>query len=399
MLGGVELKILFAHDHYFFMDEEKVYSESGFSYEMWRRYILKSNEVLVIGRGGILNNTQNLDEMNVSSGLHVNFLIIPNLSKPFIRFKEYSKTVEKVTEALNNTDCLIARLPSEIGSFAIKLAKKLGKPWAVEVVGHVWDSYWNYGDWKGKLYAPYATWKTKKLISQSSHAIYVTRNYLQDIYPCYGKTAECSNVEIPIIDQSILQSRFKKIETTKSPMKIGLIGSLYASYKGVDTALQALKILKGQIPVFEFHILGGGNPQPWRDMAEKLGLEKQIFFSGTLPGGEAVHNWLSDIDLYIQPSLTEGLPRALIEAMSTGCPAIASTAGGIPELLDPSCLHRPKDFNKLAELIKKGILDVNWRKNQARRNYETAKQYSKLALDLKRDRFWNEFFEYVRYGV
>ena len=106
-------------------------------------------------------------------------------------------------------------------------------------------------------------------------------------------------------------------------------------------------------------------------------------------------SWLDRMDLYLQPSRQEGLPRALIEAMSRGLPAIGSTIAGIHELLEKECLHLPNDEKMLADLILKALSDKQWLKNQAARNYHIAKSYSKSNLDLIRTEFWSKFAESV----
>ena len=80
-------------------------------------------------------------------------------------------------------------------------------------------------------------------------------------------------------------------------------------------------------------------------------------FNGVLPSGQPVLNWLDDIDIYVQPSFQEGLPRALVEAMSGGRPAFASTTGGIPELLPADCLHCPGDAARLGASIARAAED------------------------------------------
>ena len=61
--------------------------------------------------------------------------------------------------------------------------------------------------------------------------------------------------------------------------------------------------------------------------------------------------WLDDMDLYIQPSLQEGLPRAVVEAMSRGLPALGAHTGGIPELLGEDCIFPRKGVDAIAELL------------------------------------------------
>ena len=72
-----------------------------------------------------------------------------------------------------------------------------------------------------------------------------------------------------------------------------------------------------------------------------LDLRDRIVSRGRIPTGAPIFEFLDSLDLYLQFSRGgEGLPRALVEGMSRGCPAIGSTVGGIPELLT-ECLCVP----------------------------------------------------------
>lgn len=102
-----------------------------------------------------------------------------------------------------------------------------------------------------------------------------------------------------------------------------MIGSLKNNIKGIDTAIKSLSLINCSI---ELRVLGGGDTEKWRKLAEDEGVNDLVYFDGKLQSGAAVYEWLDNIDLYIQPSYQEGLPRALIEAMSRGCPSIGSTA-------------------------------------------------------------------------
>src|SRR5690606_42058407 len=83
---------------------------------------------------------------------------------------------------------------------------------------------------------------------------------------------------------------------------------------------------------FRYEIVGGGDQSYLRKIARKYGVADPVDFLGRITRKE-VFQWLDKIDLYIQPSKTEGLPRALIEAMSRGLPCLGTRVGGIPELL------------------------------------------------------------------
>ncbi|WP_165842308.1 glycosyltransferase [Paenibacillus xerothermodurans] len=323
-------------------------------------------------------------------------MAIPDTNSPLKRLMNGRDAAAKLMTAIHDSDAIVARLPSTIGSMAIDLAIKYDKPWAVELVGDPWHSLWNYGSWKVKLYAPALTYRTKKQLSKSKFSLYVTQRYLQSKYPSLGETVACSNVNIPEVDVRFLTSRLQRIQQRRSKIIFGVIGSLSVKYKGVDTILSAFEKIRNDLPSFEIRILGNGDLKPWRQLAAARGLEKEAIFCGTLPGGEPVQRWLDDIDIYLQPSKTEGLPRSLIEAMSRGCPAIASTAGGIPELLDEEYLIQPGDDDALAKLILRLCDSADAQLQQAESNFHKATEYTSRILDEKRYGHYRSFLRYAK---
>ena len=105
--------------------------------------------------------------------------------------------------------------------------------------------------------------------------------------------------------------------------------------------------------------------------------------------GDPVLAWLDEIDLYLQPSFQEGLPRAAIEAMSRACPVLGSTAGGIDELIQGDCLHRPGDVATLSSHILQCFRNTDLQLRMARENFETSHRYSMEVLSKKRFEFWS----------
>lgn len=337
-------------------------------------------------------------ELERSDALDVRFEFCPSLSSPLAQLRHGPYAAEIMKRAVKEADAVIVRLPSQIGLIAISVATRVGRPWAVEVVGCAWDSAWNYGTLRGKVYAPVLTWRMKQAVGNAPYALYVTREFLQRRYPCRnGITTHCSNVEIASPMEDVLKHRLAKIDHPSQgrPLVLGLIGTLRHRYKGIQTVLGALGKVRGQFPVV-FRILGSGNTESWQAEAARNTVDDITCFDGTLPAGEAVLRWLDGVDIYLQPSLQEGLPRALVEAMSRGCTAIGSRAGGIPELLPPEVLIKPGDSRALAGLIVRLIENTDLRRQQAKKNWTTAGEYSRVVLEARRHNFWDQFTSLAR---
>jgi glycosyltransferase involved in cell wall biosynthesis len=383
-------RVVFVHDHRFLRaPDELVYSSRG--RWPWDDYLAFARHLTVVSRMENLPAGVDVATLELSSDPRVTFAPAASLSGPLLQFRNRPAAKRALDAEIRNADAVIARLPSELGTLATRRAGTLRKPWAVEVVTCAWDSLWNYGTWQGKVYAPIAWWRTRAAVRAAPFALYVTERFLQRRYPSRGRTVAVSDVELPRLEEAVLASRRERIRSRPSPARLGVIAALSVRFKGVQTALEALGSVRDRLPPFELRVLGSGDPAPWRELAAEHGVADVTHFDGTLPPGNAVLRWLDEIDLYLQPSFQEGLPRSLVEAASRGCTALGSTAGGIPELLPPECLHRPGDARRLAELIAAGLEDEEWQARQAERNFATARKYEAETLAAVRGSFWREF--------
>lgn len=389
------MKAVFTHDHIFREDTKgNYYTGACYNNSVWERYLKHFKNIKVIAR---LDNEKIgiRNEFNEFSLPGMSFTAVPSLSSPVSQFKNKKTVIEILKNEINKADVLIARLPSETGNQAIQLARIMDKPYLVEVAGCIWDSLWNYGNIQGKIYAPVALKKMQRNVRLAPYVIYVTNNFLQNRYPCYGQTEKISNVEIKEINQDSLYYRKDRYCKNERLNTIGMIGSLDNKIKGLEVAFKALKILNKKNIDFNFKILGAGDQEPWKHLAKELGIESKVDFCGLLPGGNPVLKWLDDIDIYIQPSYQEGLPRAVIEAMSRGCPVIGSSAGGIPELINKEFIHKPGEFKKLASLLEIMLFQIEIANKEATRNTDNALYYIKDTLDDKRYCFINKITDAI----
>jgi len=90
--------------------------------------------------------------------------------------------------------------------------------------------------------------------------------------------------------------------------------------------------------------------------ARRLGLTEAVRFHGEVPK-EKVAELMRSADLFVLPSLYENLPCVLIEAMASGLPSVATSVGGVPELLDAEAgaLVAPGDPGALAAAIEAAL--------------------------------------------
>lgn len=127
-----------------------------------------------------------------------------------------------------------------------------------------------------------------------------------------------------------------------------------------------------------------------KKLIKKYRLEKEVKIIGALPHDE-VFKWLENIDIYIQPSYTEGLCRAIVEAMSKACPVICTDAGGNFELIEEKNTYKQRDILGLINILE-NINNEELKKN-AVYNYNKSRKYTANLLNKKRDIFYSKFIK------
>lgn len=390
------MKALFAHDHRFYKHEKQVLSRNAFDAQVWERYLEHVDELVVAARIFELAENEDVTKYGVSNRDRVTFEHIP-ASHSWRNMLPKNEAQRVMNQKVASVDAVIARLPSRIGTMAVNAAKAQGKPYFIEVVGDPVESYEHHGSKILKVLAKRTGKTMQKNIASASHVLYVTQNELQKKYPTMAEQAGASNVEINDISEDRQSLRAMKIEACHDrPLKIGMIATLTTDYKGIDTAMEAIRMLKNQPLNLELHILGPGDKTKWQAFAEQQGVSRAVVFCGTLPAGQAVLEWLDDMDIYIQPSRTEGVPRALIEAMARGCPAVGSVAGGIPELLSPEYTHEIANAKELSEILADLMQTPEKQLEQSKQNIATAAHYTKPILQKRRAVLFRSFFDTVQ---
>lgn len=326
---------------------------------------------------------------NLMTGLrHANFIkeviCIKGLVKSLMGF--YNNTIRREVE---KCDIVIVRFPSIIAYKVADIAEGLEKRYIAELMCDGWDPYWNHGV-LGKIIAAYMHFKMKSKTWNADYAIYVTEKFLQSRYPCKNPSIHASNVMIVDINQSILHKRLKRLEKfNKKKVSIMTTASVDLKSKGQQFVIKAMRDLKLKGIEVVYYLAGSGDKKKLLSLAIKMGVEKQVKFLGELPL-EKVYEHLDSIDIYIQPSLQEGLPRAVIEAMSRGCICLGARTAGIPELLDRECVFEKSSSSSIVKVLL-DILESDISK-YAIKNFEYSKEYMESKLNKRR----NNYFEKIK---
>jgi glycosyltransferase involved in cell wall biosynthesis len=383
-----EIKVLFVHDGPLFRDGNGDFYGIHINESIKERYLFLGDHVTFLMR---LTNLDNLHTEKYSklSKERFNFIEAPNI-KTFKGYLFYrAQVIRVIREAVQSHEIIVSRLPSSLGTLALQIARKLAKPYLVEYVGCTFDAYWNHS-WEGKLIAFPRMLQQKLVMRGVPYAIYVTEFFLQRRYPTLGRSIHCSNVEIGEIDEIVLQRRLERIKAmgVGNPLVIGTVAALDVSYKAQKDVIEAIYFLSRMGLRFRYLLVGQGNPTALESLIHKRKVSDLVSIIGQLEYSE-VYKFYDSLDIYIHPSRTEGLPRALIEAMSRGCPALGSRVGGIPELLDNDCLFKGGAVREIVAKLKK--VNKDWLEEKARINFEKSKNYQGNVLEQRRREFYSAF--------
>ena len=133
---------------------------------------------------------------------------------------------------------------------------------------------------------------------------------------------------------------------------IGCIGRL-SREKGQRYLIEALHLLKNEIPEIQLVIIGEGNERmALEQLLHRLDLSERVMMPGYRKNARV---YLPFFDIFVLPSLTEGLPITLLEAMQEGVPILASGVGGLPYVIEDGktgILVNPGDTNALSKGLK-----------------------------------------------
>lgn len=192
-----------------------------------------------------------------------------------------------------------------------------------------------------------------------------------------------SSNEVPIVFNGInLEKCIPKISYKKNDIfKILHIGR-FSEQKNHIGLLEAFEKFHGLYPDTKLQLIGDGEMRnEIMVYVNKKGLDNAVEFLGLQ---DNVYYFLNNADIFVLPSLYEGMPMTLIEAMGTGLPIITTLVGGIPDMLDENnaILVLPK-VEDIVGSFEKMYLDENLREKLGRNAKEHSVIFSarKMAID------------------
>lgn len=354
-------------------------------YEFWRRYLTAFEQITVIARVEQRDDHEGAAVTGPGVTVHAldNYVGLTGWAGSL----RSNRATMRAACALSDT-AYIARVPGAVGSMMVSALRRTGRGYALEVVGDP-ESVVRSGVVPGPVavvLAPLTARQMRAQCARARAASYVTAHELQRRYPATRaqSTSSYSSIDLPV-------EAFRERERhgiTDLPVVL-TVGSLAQPYKGHDVLIRAVGLLHRQGRPCRLRIVGSGRLLPnLTHLAKQVGVGEHVTFVGQLTPGPQVWAEFDDADLFVMPSRTEGLPRALIEAMARGVPAIGTRVGGIPELLSDADLVPPNDVGALADLMIAVLRDCDRRRRASDRNRNVAQDYAYEVVEQRRSEFY-----------
>ena len=271
-----------------------------------------------------------------------------------------AKKAEKfIQEKRLRFDLIHAHFAYPYGYAGVKLGNEFGVPVIITVHGHdVYDLPFRDKEWEKMI---------KWALNQANHVITVSQSNKKILV---GKLGVSEN-KLSIIPNGFNPKLFyPMINKTNARQKLNLpfdkkiilnVANLYPA-KGQRYLIEAVKeIVKYRGDILCIIIGDGVLREDLKAQIKKLGLENYVKLAGSKPHDE-IPLWMNAADLFVLPSLSEGNPTVMFEALGVGLPFIGTRVGGVPEIItseDYGLLCEPANPQDLIEKILVA-LDKKW---------------------------------------
>lgn len=372
-----------------------LFSPSGFGDGFWARYLVAFESVVIIAR------------LRVVDCVEPNWVPITDQRVRIFGLPEYvgiGGFLRRFTGVFGSFKCacalvdaLCVRAPGALSLLALSFVGTAGGrtlPVVVELVGDPVDVF-------GSGVGGRLSWALRFIFRRATEALcvradavsYVTKSALQRRYPARAgvRTINCSSLELPDVLYAAESRQYSDLNFEDRRPVIFTAASLEVPYKGVAVLIAAVAALKDYGVVVGARIAGAGRLRGELErIALSLGVAERIAFVGRLSRVDVLDE-MRKADLYVQPSLTEGLPRAVIEACAMAAPVIATRVGGVPELLADEDMVPPSNPELLAQSIRAVLSEPSRMEAMSARNLRTAADYSSAVLTTRRNQFFIEF--------
>ena len=238
------------------------------------------------------------------------------------------------------------------------------------------------------VYLPSFEKSFKKAVLKNSDAtIALTNNMKIAMQKIYDKSISvipngCDPTKFENLSKRDLRDKLKIKEDKKIMIFVGRLHPI----KGLHYLIEAMRIIHQKYPKSRLLIVGDGEDRNnLENLVKKLNLNKYVSFIGMVPN-ETVPEYMVASDVFVLPSLSEGFPTVILEAMASGIPIVATKVRGVPEIIkdgENGFLVEPRNSEEIAEKVLLLLNKDELRKRISEKNIEEVKRYHWESIAIR----------------
>lgn len=378
-------------EHHHIATPQGVFARQGMalSYPYWRQYLRLFDEVRPVGRASWAARPEPSWERVDGPGVH--FVALRDHAGLGQIVRMLPHTWSALGQALAGGDYFFLRGGGPVGTLAWLQLRARGIPYGRQVVGH--DREALLGALRHmpaplrRAVAEAGHWLARRQVRGAACAAYVAPA-LANSYPA-GAGAPMFCFSDVTLGPEVATGPRGVADFCAAPLRLVTVGRL-SPEKGHRVLIEALALLDREgAGDFALEVIG---PGPEREalaaLARARGVADRVTFAGMVPWGPVLFERLDAADLFVLPSLTEGLPRAMLEAMSRGLPAVGTAVGGVPDVLDADDMARPNDAAALAARIRAYMGQRARLAAASLRAFERAMRWHPDVMEAEKQAFW-----------
>lgn len=387
------MKVLLACDDYCFSLNGKFYLRE-FGLILVKRYLSEFEYLRLAIRTKYVNSEDELREYNCEIDTNaIEVYPIPFFQGPLEYLQQYWTINRRLKNVTTGCDTCICRLPSTIGFSVIGQVKINNLKYGVEIVANPKDLFLKSNGVYKFLWA-WIHLKLKKASKGASCISYVTKHSLQSIYPSEVIDHFATNYSSVELNHDFFTRHKRQISNSLNICHVS--NPIKSDQKGHRCVIDIIRILRERGINAKVVFAGEGSyVKRFMDYADINKVGDYVQFVGLLDK-KKLYKLFLESDFMVFPTVSEGLPRAIIEAMATALPCLSSSVGGIPELIDDEFLFSPNEPNKFVEKIIQIIDDPKLYNYMQDINYERSKEYSSDNLELKRSEMFKMLKDIIK---
>ncbi|GLX67373.1 glycosyltransferase family 4 protein [Paenibacillus glycanilyticus] len=387
--------LVIQEQHFTRLPNGEVWVDEQSNATFWDRYLNVFEEIVVCGRFTHAQSNDT-DKLMRSDRERVSFIELPNFRGVGGLLKNLFNVMRIIKSAINQSDCVIFRAPSPISMIAYPLVKASNKPYAVEIMNNPQTVFSK--DSMKNFYQPLITFlmvsQTKSMCMSANGVSYVTAKVLQELYPSRAKKKGESKryFESHYSTICLEESHYSFSEfgaTLPKPLIMIHTGKMQDNRKGQDIFIESIAKLRRKGYEVEGILVGDGVMRnDFENLGQQLGISDSLNFVGWKAGYNAVQAELKKAHIVVFPSMGEGLPRSVIEAMANGLLCIGSKVDGICELLEDNSLVSNINSDSFVNSIEYYLKNWEEVKSVRKKQFDTSKEYENSKLEKRRTEFY-----------